>query len=339
MKPFEYEDSSSDEEEQDDDAEEVVQQETEVHQDPREEEKEAANEELIDTSSKPRVEQVDPNEMSAAADGEKEEKPADDLEQDAQDYLSLSLQLVRDFSQAAGVLENERATRRKLFLFLEIDSLLRRAELGKKVSAFQSALEDFIDVIKLCEAFPEKNEGVLASATFSAGECFMSLNQATHALVHFTRSRDLLKADLISQLTAQGKEFGAQAEIELAELLRPSIFDNDKIKAVKSNLEEIQVYIDEIENTADKEQFEKLKAEMQATAKDQEEANAVPEGFGKPQENAEKFLDVTSMIKKKRPRAEFEADKTATATEVTGEDKENMVNGEKRLKLDNTCQL
>ena len=189
---------------------------------------------------------------------------------------------MRDFSQAPGVLENERSERRKLFLFLEIDSLLRRAELGKKVSAYQSAMEDFIDVIKLCEAFPEKNEGVLASATFSAGECYMSLNQATHALFQFTRSRDLLKTDLIAQLKAQGKDFGPQAEIELSELLKPSIFDNDRIKAVKGNLEEIQVYIDEIENTADKEKFEQLKAEMQANAKQQQEGDAVPEGFGKP---------------------------------------------------------
>lgn len=113
----------------------------------------------------------------------------------------------------------------------------------------------------------------------------------------------------------------------MSELLKPSIFDTDRIKAVKANLEEIQVYIDEIENTADKEKFEKIKAEMQAH-KD-EEAAAVPEGFGKPQENAEKFVDVSAMIKKKRPRAELE-DKPAS---LTGEDKENQ--REKRLKLDN----
>jgi uncharacterized membrane protein (DUF106 family) len=46
----------------------------------------------------------------------------------------------------------------------------------------------------------------------------------------------------------------------MSELLKPSIFDTERIKAVKANLEEIQVYIDEIENTADKEKFEKIKA-------------------------------------------------------------------------------
>jgi hypothetical protein len=72
-------------------------------------------------------------------------------------------------------LDGDRISRRKILLFLEIDSFLRRAELGKKVSAFTSAIDDFKEVIKLCEAYPEKNESVLASATFSTGECFMSL--------------------------------------------------------------------------------------------------------------------------------------------------------------------
>lgn len=115
---------------------------------------------------------------------------------------------MRDFSQADGVFENEKGARKKIFLFLEIDSLLRRAELGKKVSAYQSALEDFLEVIKLCEAYPEKNEAVLASATFSAGECYMNVQNPTHALVYFRRSQDLLKADLVDQLKSQGKDFG-----------------------------------------------------------------------------------------------------------------------------------
>ena len=125
MKPFEYEDSS--ESESDDDGSAEVEAPATEH-DPREETKEG---EQIDTSSAPRVEEVPRDEGKLEA-----EKPQEDLEQDAQDYLSLALQLVRDFSQSEGVLEGEKAARRKIFLFLEIDSLLRRAELGKKVSAY-----------------------------------------------------------------------------------------------------------------------------------------------------------------------------------------------------------
>ena len=57
-----------------------------------------------------------------------------------------------------------------------------------------------------------------------------------------------------------------------------------------------------------------------------EENSDVPEGFGKPQQNADKFVDVSSMIKKKRQRAEFEGQQAA---KEASEDN-------KRLKLDNS---
>ena len=50
---------------------------------------------------------------------------------------------------------------------------------------------------------------MLASATFSAGECYMNIQNPTHALVYFRRSQELLKADLVEQLKSQGKDFGA----------------------------------------------------------------------------------------------------------------------------------
>ena len=53
-----------------------------------------------------------------------------------------------------------------------------------------------------------------------------------------------------------------------------------------------------------------------------EENSSVPEGFGKPQENADKFVDVSSLIKKKRTRAEFEGEQPAETIS-------------KRTKLDN----
>lgn len=52
---------------------------------------------------------------------------------------------------------------------------------------------------------------------------------------------------------------------------------------------------------------------MKQQQKKNAEDSSVPEGFGKPQQDAEKFLDVTAMIKKKRPRADFEADQGISA--------------------------
>jgi hypothetical protein len=54
---------------------------------------------------------------------------------------------------------------------MEIDALIRRAELAKHVGDLQFAMSDFEKVISLCEEFPEKNESTLISAVFSLGKC------------------------------------------------------------------------------------------------------------------------------------------------------------------------
>ena len=50
--------------------------------------------------------------------------------------------------------------------FLEIDCLLRRAELFKQAPDYESALLDLKEVEKLCTEFPDKNEATLISAIF-----------------------------------------------------------------------------------------------------------------------------------------------------------------------------
>ena len=85
LKPFEYEESSSDEEPSETEG-------AQEEEDPREESK-GDQPEQIDTSV-PKVEEVVYGEDSKPvpeAGGEEAEKPPEDLEQDAQDYLSLSL--------------------------------------------------------------------------------------------------------------------------------------------------------------------------------------------------------------------------------------------------------
>ena len=44
------------------------------------------------------------------------------------------------------------------------------AELGKHVGDLKSSHKDFMDVIKLCEQYPDKNEQTLVSATFALGK-------------------------------------------------------------------------------------------------------------------------------------------------------------------------
>jgi hypothetical protein len=57
-----------------------------------------------------------------------------------------------------------------MLLFLEIDTRLRIAELGKHVGDHETAFADFKNVVSLCERYPEKNEGTLTSAIFALGK-------------------------------------------------------------------------------------------------------------------------------------------------------------------------
>ena len=67
---------------------------------------------------------------------EEEDEKAEDFADDAQGFIASALQLMADFcAQKEG--------RRPLFLFLEIDSLVRRAEIAKHVSDFEYAISDF----------------------------------------------------------------------------------------------------------------------------------------------------------------------------------------------------
>jgi len=58
--------------------------------------------------------------------------------------------LSNDFSEGSG-------DDKQLFLFMEIDAFIRRAELAKHVDDLAFAINDFKHVITLCDEFPEGN--------------------------------------------------------------------------------------------------------------------------------------------------------------------------------------
>jgi len=60
-----------------------------------------------------------------------------------------------------------------MLLFLEIDTRLRMAELGKHFGDLESAKNDFLTVTKLCEKYPDKNEQTLTSAMFALGKIYL----------------------------------------------------------------------------------------------------------------------------------------------------------------------
>ena len=78
------------------------------------------------------------------------------------------MQIVGDFSTSEA--------RARQMLFLQIDCLLRMAELGKHAQDYASAQEDFKKVIALCEQYPEKNEDTLTSALFNLGKLKLDIS-------------------------------------------------------------------------------------------------------------------------------------------------------------------
>ena len=79
--------------------------------------------------------------------GQEEE---DNYEQESLNYLSLALQIISDFSSGENLLEGEKAQRKKLLCYLEIDTLLSRVQLSNNAPDYKSALEDLSIVEDLC---------------------------------------------------------------------------------------------------------------------------------------------------------------------------------------------
>jgi len=84
------------------------------------------------------------------------------------DYFATAIQLINDYYQENS--SEAFAEQRSYFLYLEIDTLNRMAELGKHVGDIKSAIADFERVIFLCRNFPTNNESTLNASLFALGK-------------------------------------------------------------------------------------------------------------------------------------------------------------------------
>ena len=144
--------------------------------------------------------------------------------------------------------------------FLEIDTLMSRVQLFCHAPDYKSALEDLKIVEQLCTEFPDKNESTLCSAVFQMGKCEMDLQRHEAAKVYFDRTIEMLRTKLksLSMVASNGSAQSMPDSVE--EMVKPSIFDTDEIKATKGIMLEVQEYIAEIQYTsANKETLEKEK--------------------------------------------------------------------------------
>ncbi len=102
----------------------------------------------------------------------------------------------------------------------------------------------------------------------------------------------------------------------MADLIRPSIFDTDYIRELKSVLTDMSMkYQDCDEEQKQKVMMEEMKRTSEEEAKKMEQEHS---NFGKPMANSEQFKDVSAMVKigKKRKLDEITPSTTTTSPDV-----------------------
>ena len=140
------------------------------------------------------------------------------------------------------------------------------------------------------------------------GRCEMELKRVDQALAHFLRTQEMLKVQIktLTMTASGGAASGAANAGSVEEMIKPSIFDTEEIKRVKGIMLEVQEYIQEIEyNKANHAELEKERNEAKRKADEKASESNVPEGFGKPQPNADQFQTVSFTVKKKRTHQEM----------------------------------
>lgn len=111
---------------------------------------------------------------------------------------------------------------------LLIDCIIRRAEYAKFYQDLDSATQDLTMVIKICKDFPEGNQRVLSSAHFYLGKIYLEQTKRELAMEQYAQCLEILKGCLLEKLRQNGQT-EIDANISVAELVKPSIFDNQAI--------------------------------------------------------------------------------------------------------------
>lgn len=245
----------------------------------------------------------------------------DDFENLAQDIFEnfgLCEQILNDFQAGdllkdASLTDEQKNTRNKVTSALKIDTTLRRADFAKFYQDLDSSMADYSEVINICKQFPEGNERIMGSAFFALGQIHLESNRREEALTKFLSVESILKQCMFTKLKEAGQsEIDTAAEVSV--LIQPSIFDDDKIKELKSSLADVQEYITECKQLENiQPQLDQMKKEAQE-AKEQAENGvdtSVPEGFGETQKDADTFRKAP-LLRKKRKVEEISGGPAAT---------------------------
>lgn len=210
----------------------------------------------------------------------------EELSQDIFYNFGLCEQILNDFVNgqlltSSNWSSEQTAARTKLVSNLMIDSIIRRAEYAKFYQDLDSSIQDFTMVIKICKEYPEGNERVLGSAYYNLGKIYLEQNKRDEAMEKFKDVLNVLKGCLFEKLKKNGQT-EIDSNIDLTDLVKPSIFDDEKIQELKSSLIDVHEDILECQQLDEiQPKLDQMKKEAQENA-DNGVDTSVPEGFGMP---------------------------------------------------------
>eukprot|EP00347_Sterkiella_histriomuscorum_P008586 403344526 len=284
-------------------------------------EEEVKQQEQINTASDPLQDHKDPEDYGGQ------------LCDDAYENIEIGIQIIEDFLNSPNCIEAMRDQRKEVIMDLLIDSFNRQAELFQFKEQFEQAVVCFEKVVELCQSqknLDYNNMRLLSASLYNIGYCHQLTQKNDEAKAAYEKAQGVMKTHIISEVKSQGG--GQNLDYEnstVQQLSQPSIFDTDRIKELKSLLIEISAKLQE---TAEDKQ---IKEKIDEIKKSEGEDVKVDEKFGKPQENAEKFQDMTAKIRIGKKRTH--EDMTSTNTNNTDPKLEQTNN--KQLKTNETTSL
>lgn len=216
---------------------------------------------------------------------------------------------------------------------LMIDNIIRRAEYAKFYNDLDASTLDFNMVVKICQEFPEGNKRVLGSAFFNLGKIMLEQDKREDAKAMFEKVQTTLRECLLELLKKNGQT-EIDSNIQVAELIKPSIFDDANVQGLKDSLLDVQEYILECHQLDQiQPQLDQMKKEAQENAEKGVDTS-VPDGFGLPQKDAGTFQTI-KLKSRKRKIDEISVAQENQEKPVNVENKENQLDeSNKRRKME-----
>jgi len=236
---------------------------------------------------------------------------------DAYENIEIALQLIDNFVGEGG------AERQAVFQNLLIDLNNRNAELFQFKEQFKEAVVYFERVVGLVpvQEYDLENMRILSSALYNIGYCNQQLKLNDEASKAFGKAVDIIRTCVVVELQRNGST-SVSHETPNEELVKPSIFDSETVKDLKSLMVEL---LGQVQDSTEQKHIE---AELEKLKKAEGEDVKVDPNFGKVQANADQFKDVSTMVIVRKKRTHDEITKTTETVEPPSSKRKHLTEEE-----------